>query len=74
MILKKTTSRFNVGESLRQAQKDRGVTNKSLSENFGVSLVQIHRWRNTADMRIGHIEAIADYLDMTVYEFLELGE
>lgn len=74
MILKKTTSRFNVGESLRQAQKERGVTNKSLSENFGVSLVQIHRWRNTEDMRIGHIEAIADYLDMTVYEFLELGE
>lgn len=70
----KTTSRFNVGESLRKAQKDRGVTNKSLSEKFDVSLVQIHRWRNCTDMRIGHIEAIADYLDMSVYEFLERGE
>ena len=70
----KTTSRFNVGESLRKAQKDRRVTNKSLSENFGVSLVQVGRWRNSTDMRIGHIEAIADYLDMDVYEFLELGK
>ena len=69
-----TTSRFNVGESLRRAQKERKVTNKSLSEKFGVSLVQVGRWRNSTDMRIGHIEAIADYLEMDVYEFLELGK
>ena len=70
----KTTSRFNVGESLRRAQKERKVTNKSLSEKFGVSLVQVGRWRNSTDMRIGHIEAIADYLEMDVHEFLELGK
>lgn len=69
-----TTSRFNVGESLRRAQKERKVTNKSLSEKFGVSLVQVGRWRNSTDMRIGHIEAIADYLEMDVHEFLELGK
>lgn len=69
-----TTSRFNVGESLRRAQKKRKVTNKSLSEKFGVSLVQVGRWRNSTDMRIGHIEAIADYLEMDVNEFLELGK
>ena len=69
-----TTSRFNVGESLRRAQKERKVTNKSLSEKFGVSLVQVGRWRNSSDMRIGHIEAIADYLEMDVNEFLELGK
>jgi hypothetical protein len=50
------------------------VTNKSLSEKFGVSLVQVGRWRNSTDMRIGHIEAIANYLEMDVYEFLELGK
>ena len=70
----KTTSRFNVGDSLRRAQKERKVTNKSLSEKFGVSLVQVGRWRNSTDMRIGHIEAIADYLEMDVHEFLELGK
>lgn len=69
-----TTSRFNVGESLRRAQRERKVTNKSLSEKFGVSLVQVGRWRNSTDMRIGHIEAIADYLEMDVHEFLELGK
>jgi|11BtaG_2_1085332.scaffolds.fasta_scaffold00954_3 transcriptional regulator with XRE-family HTH domain len=69
-----TTSRFNVGDSLRRAQKERKVTNKSLSEKFGVSLVQVGRWRNSTDMRIGHIEAIADYLEMDVHEFLELGK
>ena len=69
-----TTSRFNVGESLRRAQKERKVTNKSLSEKFGVSLVQVGRWRNSSDMRIGHIEAIADYLEMDVNEILELGK
>ena len=69
-----TTSRFNVGESLRRAQKERKVTNKSLSEKFGVSLVQVGRWRNSTEMRIGHIEVIADYLEMDVHEFLELGK
>jgi transcriptional regulator with XRE-family HTH domain len=69
-----TTSRFNVGDSLRRAQRERKVTNKSLSEKFGVSLVQVGRWRNSTDMRIGHIEAIANYLEMDVYEFLELGK
>ena len=62
-----------MGESLRKAQKKQKVTNKSLSENFGVSLVQVGRWRNCTDMRIGHIEAISNYLGMDVYEFLELG-
>ena len=69
-----TISRFNVGDSLKRAQKERKVTNKSLSEKFGVSLVQVGRWRNSTDMRIGHIEAIANYLEMDVYEFLELGK
>lgn len=66
-------SRFNVGESLRKAQKERKVTNKALSQEFGVSLVQVGRWRNCTDMRIGRIEAIADYLEMDVYDFLDLG-
>ncbi len=69
-----TISRFNVGDSLKRAQKERKVTNKSLSEKFGVSLVQVGRWRNSTDMRIGHIEAIANYLEMDVQEFLELGK
>ena len=66
-------SRFNVGESLRKAQKERKVTNKSLSQEFGVSLVQVGRWRNCTDMRIGRVEAIAEFIGMDVYDFLDLG-
>jgi len=66
-------SRFNVGESLRRAQKEHKVTNKSLSQKFGVSLVQVGRWRNCTDMRIGRVEAIAEFIGMDVYDFLDLG-
>lgn len=68
------TSRFNIGKSLRKAQADRRVTNKALAQTIGVSHIQIAKWRSKEDMRFSRVAQLADHFNMTLDEFVSMGQ
>ena len=67
------TFHFDVGASLRAAQKQMGVTNRQMAKDFEVSEMTIQRWRNAKDATLTRILDFADYYDETFESFLDLG-
>tara|TARA_E500000318_G_scaffold77052_1_gene71797 strand:+ start:2888 stop:3103 length:216 start_codon:yes stop_codon:yes gene_type:complete len=67
------TFHFDIGASLRAAQKQAGVTNRQMAKDFDVSEMTIQRWRNAEDATLTRILNFADYYDETFESFLELG-
>jgi hypothetical protein len=67
------TSRFNVGASIRRAQKKARIGNSDLVEHFGVCYQTICRWRSKEDNTISTTIALADFFGMDHNDFIELG-
>ena len=68
-----TTSPFNVGESLKAAQKEAGVSNLDLAEDFNVCKQTVTRWRLKEDQKVSVVFALAEYFNKSFESFLELG-
>ena len=66
------TFHFDIGLSLRTAQKQFRVSNKQLAEEFGVTEMTIGRWRKSKDASLGRIVDFAERFDMDFETFLDL--
>ena len=68
------TFHFDVGASLRAAQKQTGVTNRQMAKDFEVSEMTIQRWRNAKDATLSRIVDFAERFGMDFETFLELPD
>jgi len=66
------TFHFDIGLSLRTAQKEFRVSNKQLAQDFGVTEMTIHRWRNSKDATLSRTVDLAERFEMDFESFLEL--
>ena len=67
------TFHFNIGESIRVAQKQSRVSNRQMAKDFEVSEMTIQRWRNSEDATLTKIVDLAEYFNHDFESFLELG-
>ena len=63
----------NIGKSLKIAQAMTDVKNIDLANRFGVRPQQVIRWRTSEDMSVHKVQELADYLGMTMNDFIKLG-
>jgi transcriptional regulator with XRE-family HTH domain len=63
----------NVGLALKKAQALAGVSNDELAKEFGVTPVQVCRWRHKDDMKFSRVVQLANRLGLTLDEFEQLG-
>ena len=63
----------NIGKSLKIAQAMTDVKNIDLANRFGVKPQQVIRWRTSEDMSVHKVQELADYLGMTMNDFIKLG-
>ena len=63
---------FDLGLSLRTAQKEFRVSNKQLAQDFGVTEMTIHRWRKSKDATLSRTVDFAERFDMDFESFLDL--
>ena len=68
------TFHFNVGRSLRKAQADKRVTNKTLADTIGVNPVQVARWRSAEDLKLSRVAQLANHFEMSIDDFLRIGQ
>ena len=66
------TFHFDIGLSLRTAQKEFRVSNKQLAQDFGVTEMTIHRWRTSKDAPLSRTVDFAERFEMDFESFLEL--
>lgn len=63
----------STGRALKKAQALAGVSNDELAKEFGVTPVQVCRWRHKDDMKFSRVVQLASRLNMTLDEFEKLG-
>ena len=63
----------DVGKALKKAQALAGVSNDELAKEFGVTPVQVCRWRHKDDMKFSRVVQLASRLNVTLDEFEKLG-
>ena len=63
-----------IKRSIGRALAKNGQKQKWLAAQLGVSEVQLSKWANREHINTGIIESIALQFNMTVREFLALGE
>ena len=66
-------SRSDVGKALKKAQALAGVSNDELAVEFGVTPVQVCRWRHKEDMKFSRVVQLANRLNLSLDEFEKLG-
>lgn len=64
---------MDAGKSLRVAMAMRGVKNKKLAEDMGVSNQQVTNWLS-GPVGLGNIKSLSEYFGMKVSAFIALGE
>lgn len=65
---------IDVGKCIKVAQMKRSVRSDRIAKDFGVAKQQVYRWRNSPDMAVSKACMFADYFNMSVGEFLQLGD
>ena len=63
----------DVGKALKKAQALAGVSNDELAKEFGVTPVQVCRWRHKDDMKFSRVVQLANRLNLSLDEFEQLG-
>jgi len=66
--------KIDAGKCIREAQKERGISNQKMAEDYGVVRQQVHRWRNNETMNLRSAHEFAKYFGMGIFEFLKLGK
>ena len=64
----------DIGKCVRVAQEMRGVSTKQMAADLKTTKQQVWRWRNAEDMKLSKIEELAEYFDITLYQFLTIGD
>tara|TARA_R100000935_G_scaffold43139_1_gene65518 strand:- start:107 stop:322 length:216 start_codon:yes stop_codon:yes gene_type:complete len=64
----------NTGTALRVAQARSKISGSQLARDFGVHPQQVMRWRNGNDMKVSLAIKFAHYFEITLGEFVGLGE
>jgi transcriptional regulator with XRE-family HTH domain len=67
-----STRLSHIGKCIRIAQEMRSVSTKDLCDQMGVARQQMHRWKNSDNLKIHTVQSLADIFDMTVNEFIAL--
>ena len=67
------TSHSNIGKALRRVQADKRISNVDVARHFKVNPVQVARWRNSDDNRFSRVVEFAQFFDVPLQEFVELG-
>jgi transcriptional regulator with XRE-family HTH domain len=67
-------SQVNFGKCFKAAQKNRGISNRQVMNDFGVFRQQVHRWQNTPSITLHKAEEFANYFGYTLIGFLKLGQ
>lgn len=65
---------MNVGKSLKIALVMRGIKQVELARKLGVGEVYISRLANSDHAGMGTVSKLAKAVDMSVSEFIKLGE
>lgn len=65
---------IDVGKCIKVAQMKRTIRSDQMAKDFSVAKQQVYRWRNSEDMSVSKALMFADYFNMSVGEFLELGD
>lgn len=66
--------KVDVGQAIRAAQAIRGVSNKKMAEDMGVSRQTVHHWRKIETLNTNKIGEISDYFKIEFHDFLRLGQ
>ena len=62
----------NIGKCIRIAQEVRSMPTKDLCAQMGVARQQMHRWKNSDNLKIHTVQSLASIFDMSVNEFISL--
>lgn len=65
---------IDVGKCIRVAQMKRSIRSDQIAKDFNVAKQQVYRWRNAEDMAVSKASMFAEYFNMSVGEFLQLGD
>jgi transcriptional regulator with XRE-family HTH domain len=65
---------MNIGKSIRKALIDRDMRQNQLAAKMGVGVRWMSRMANSRVASMQTVEALAKQFDMTVSEFIKLGE
>lgn len=65
---------MNVGKSLKVALAQKGMKQTELAAKLGVTNVWISRLANQESAGMGSVVKLANAMEMTVSDFLKLGE
>jgi transcriptional regulator with XRE-family HTH domain len=65
---------MNIGKSIRKALIDRDMRQNQLAAKMGVGVRWMSRMANSRVASMQTVEALANQFDMTVSEFIKLGE
>lgn len=65
---------MDLSKSLRMAIAFKGVKHKDLALALDTSSQQISNWLSTGNIRQSNMVDIANYFDLSVSEFIALGE
>jgi len=65
---------MDLGKSLKVALAIKGVMNKELAEKLNVKTQQVTNWIRRGKIKQSYLIAICELLEMSVSEFIALGE
>lgn len=65
---------MNLSASLRLALAKKNMKKKALAEMVGTSQQQVSNWLRTGNIKQSSLPSIASAFDMSVSEFIALGE
>ena len=65
---------MNLARSVRVASAIKGCAVSEVARGVGVDPSKVSQWRSTGLISLRNIEKLAAYFEMTVSEFIKLGE
>ena len=65
---------MNLARSIKVASAIKGCAVVEVARGVGVSPSKVSQWRSTGLISLRNIEKLAAYFEMTVSEFIKLGE
>ena len=63
--------RLLAGQNLRRLIKEHGLTQQTFADGFYTDLRNVNRWINNGIKDIDKIQEIADYFDVSFFEFFK---
>ena len=65
---------MNIKRAFRRCMADKGINQKQLATKLKTTEATVSAWVNADHLSTKNIERVADIFDMSVSEFISLGE